>query len=166
MKYIFLLLLLFVLFSGTAAAAFAAPAAAATATTEAATFPTRATVEAQLGRKLKFFERVVYGVAKRKAKRQARRAERGERRTGPVSALSIITFALGVVGLAFLFTSASVVSLILGLGALITGVISLVQFGGKDEYKRGRGLAIAGLAAVPGTIILIVLLLAAAFAAS
>ena len=155
--------ILFVLFAAVlslpARAAFAAPAVAADAPTET-TFPTRAIVEAELGRKMKFRERVVYGILKRKAKRRAKQ-QTYQGRTGPVSALAIVSLVLGVLGIISIFLSSLALFTTLALGALVTGIIALVRFGGVDEYKRGRGLAIAGLAAVPGFIILGVLLLVA-----
>lgn len=159
MRFSFILLLFGLLATAPVSAAFVAEAPAAPAAQE---FPTRTAVEAELGRKMKFTERVLYGVAKRKYRRQVRRAERrGEQRAdGPVASLAIVSGSLALASLLALFLGpvGGILYFLLGLAALITGIIALVQFGGKNNYMRGRGLAIAGVAAPFGFLLLLILI--------
>ena len=143
------------------AAGVAAPAPGSPAVAPA--FPSRVTVERQLGRRLKFKERIIYRMAERKATRRARRARSSEN-DGPYAALSVVSFGLAVLGLLLVaggFTVAifvGVIGLILAGAAVVTAVISLFKFAGRHSYKRGRGFAIAALALLFGPLLLVALL--------
>lgn len=115
----------------------------------------REALEAKLGRKLKFKERIVYGILKRKVKRQQKRQARG----GPVDGLALGSFIAGLLTLVLLLVS-SPVSLLTGLVALILGIVGLGRFRRNPEFRTGKGYAIAGIAIGGGLIFFFLLVLA------
>jgi len=140
MRPLFVFLLL--IFSTTAAtAALATPAEEPVPIETMTTTFDRKSVEARLGRKLRFSERIVLGVMKRKAKRRARSGKR----SGPMDALALTSFGLGLLTIISSFTGITALFVFFGLGAIVSGIIALVNLGGKSDYKRGRGFAIAGI---------------------
>jgi hypothetical protein len=154
-----LTLLLSVFITTTTSAALSAPAVApVTVEVVAPTFDRKA-IEAQLGRKLNFAERIVFGVAERKAKRRAQAGVRN----GPVDALAVVSFGLGLLSIITTFVGGGGLFVLFGLGAIVTGVISLIKLSGKQDYKGGRGFAIAGIAIPIGWLLLLVLLVLALF---
>lgn len=152
MKHLLSLMLL-ISISTTSFAALSGPTASPVVAETKTPDLDRKTIEAQLGRKLNFAERIVLGSVKRKAKRQARRGQR----SGPFDALAIVSFGLGVLTILSTFTLSGVLFILSGLGAIITGIVALVNLGGKNDYKRGRGFAIAGIAAPVASLALLFL---------
>ena len=147
-----LLLLFFTLNVTFAQAAVAAPPAAVAPTqTLSAAELTRDAVEAKLGRKLKFKERIALSVVRGKVKRAERR--QAKPRGGSTDGLAIASFVLGVLGLFLLFPA---------IPALILGIISLGRYE-RQEYYTGKGLAIAGVI-MGGLVIFAVLLVVGLFA--
>jgi len=137
-----LLVFLLLIFSTTAAtAALATPVEETVASKTNATTFDRKAVEARLGRKLRFSERIALGVIKRKANRRAR----SRKRSGPMDALALTSFGLGILTIIGSLTGSAALFVLLGLGAIVSGVVSLINLGGKSDYKRGRGFAIAGI---------------------
>jgi hypothetical protein len=110
-------------------------------------------VEARLGRKLKFKEKVGLWILKKRVKRQERRAKRAQRGTGPVDGLAIASFICGILG--FLGITA--------IAAVVLGIISLSGFSRDPGFRTGRGFAIAGIV-LGGLTILGFLLLVTFFA--
>lgn len=143
--------LFFLLFAGlhslTAAAAVASPAPIAQEVTSADL--SRDAVEAKLGRKLKFKERIALSVARGKMKRSERRKARG----GSTDGLAIASFVCGILGLFLFFTA---------IPALVLGIISLGRYN-RGEYYTGKGLAITGVV-LGGLVLFLVFLLIGLFA--
>ena len=102
-----------------------------TATADVASLDRHA-VEANLGRKLTLKERVAFGIAKRKARRDARRAQETSQGNG----MAVAGFVCSLVGL-FLF------GIILGPLGIVFSAIGLSK--AKKEGRPLRGLALAGL---------------------
>lgn len=150
------ILVLTLLFTLSITSAVSAAVVAPPAVSAEAAIPSRADLEAQLGRKLTFSERVAVKVLARKQKKQAKKANRpGD---GYGNGMAIAGFVLGVLSLLGL-------SIIAGIPAIIFSAIGLRK--ANREGRPHRGLAIAGL--VCGIIsvallLLLVLILAAAFA--
>lgn len=122
---------------------------------------TREAVEAKLGRKLKFKERLGLSVARGKVKRAERRREKGKPQAGgPTDGMAIASLVLGILGLIFIIPA---------LPALILGILSLNRINRNPQYLRGKGMAIAGIVMggiVVAALLIIVLLLALLFAAA
>jgi hypothetical protein len=155
MRFPILVTLLFV-FAGTANAAFA-PAVATTPeveTTLTSTDLSRDAVEAKLGRKLKFKERVALSIVRGKAKRAERRKAKGQNDGGVTDGFAIASLVCGVLGLFLLFPA---------IPALVFGIISLGKIEEEKYYRKGKGMAIAGIA-LGGVVILTFLLLVGIFA--
>lgn len=141
-------------------AARAAVQPASVSTTEAAGFPERGMVEKQIGRKLGFGERIAYSIAKRKWKQEQRRAqgqEEGKRRTSGAAVVSAITGALSwVLILGALSSTTAFLALLLGLTAIITGIVGIVRVDRNPEVLKGKGWGIAGLILGIGFFILVI----------
>lgn len=145
-------LLLFILFASisTTSAAVAPAKNATPATTQlTAADLTRDAVEARIGRKLKFKERIALSMVRGKAKRAERRQVRG----GATDGLAIASLVCGILGL-FLFW--------LAVPALVLGIISLDRYS-NGIYHTGKGIAIAGIV-LGGIVILAILVVLVLFA--
>lgn len=157
MRYAFFFLLLISL-STTSQAAFTPATDAEASTTEALTSSdlTREAVEAKLGRKLKFKERVGLSIARGKVKRAERRKAKGKKpqASGPTDGFAIASLVLGVLGFFFLIPA---------IPALILGIISLGRINRDPQYLKGKGMAIAGIV-MGGVVIIAILILVLAFA--
>lgn len=155
MRFSILVTLLFV-FTGTANAAFApavvSPPATETALTSADL--SRDAVEAKLGRKLKFKERVALSIVRGKAKRTERRKAKGQNDAGVTDGFAIASLVCGILGL-FLFY--------LAVPALVFGIISLGKIEEEKYYRKGKGMAIAGIV-LGGLVILAFILIIGFFA--
>lgn len=82
---------------------------------------------------------------------------------GKTNTLALISGIAGLLGLVLLFIpSVSVISILLGLGAIITGFVGKSQL--RRNGERGNGWAITGI--VSGILIFFILLLAVIFIAS
>ncbi len=102
----------------------------------------RKTLEKQLGRKLKFSERLAAGMINRKARRLARQYERGQR---PVDGVAVASLGAGLSALLLMVALASPVSLLFASLAIVLGIVGLVRFRNNPQFRRGKGFAIAGL---------------------
>lgn len=122
----------------------------------------RQAVEARLGRKLKFTERVGLSVARGKMKRSERRAAKKAKGAAPVDGFAVVSAGLTIIGIALFVIllgeiTAILFPLLLGLMAGVFGLISLGRFKRNPQLRSGKGLAIAGL--VMGGVVMLVLLL-------
>jgi len=151
MKILFTLLLLAATFVP-AHAAFAV-ANPSTTITPAQQFE-RQHVEQQLGRKLKFKERIALSIIRGKAKRQSRRAAKIAAGGSPVDGYAIASLVCGILGIITFFTA---------VPALVLGIISLGRFKRDPQYRTGKGMAIAGVV-LGGLVVFAVLLIIAIFA--
>lgn len=113
-------------------------------------------VEQQLGRKLKFKERIALSIVRGKAKRQARREKKAAAGTNPVDGYAVASLVCGILGLLTIFTA---------IPALVLGIISLGRFKRDPQYRSGKGMAIAGVV-LGGLVLFAVLLIVAIVAAS
>lgn len=149
----FLLFCLFA-FTGTPAqAAFSVPPVAQEVKSESPQLE-RAFVEQQLGRKLKFKERIALSIVRGKAKRQKLRAAKIAAGGGPVDGYAVASLVCGILGF---FTG------ITAIAAIVLGIISLGRFKRDPQFRTGRGMAIAGIA-LGGLVIIAVLVAILAFA--
>lgn len=151
MKY---LLILLVLICGmtTASAAFAPvqPVIPQPTTSVNIENLSRTALEARLGGKLTFKERIGLSVARGKAKRAERRAKQGKV-DRPESGMALISFFLGllsVLSVLLLFVTEAEaffsIFLILSPIALIVSLVTLL-FWNRNPQRKGKGLAIAGV---------------------
>ena len=111
-------------------------------------------IEARLGRKLKFKEKIGLWILKKRVKRQERRAKRAQRGGGPVDGLAIASFVCGILGFLIGWPA---------IAALVLGIVSLSGFNRNPGFRRGKGYAIAGII-MGGVVILAVLVIVAIFA--
>ena len=109
--------------------------------------PTRADLEAKLGRKLTFRERIAVKVLNRQQKKRARKAGRPEKGYG--NGMAIAGFVCGVLSLLGL-------GIFLGIPAIIFSAIGLKR--ANREGRPHRGLAIAGLVCGIVSVVLFLLL--------
>jgi hypothetical protein len=116
----------------------------------------RAQVEQQLGRKLKFKERVALSVVRGKAKRQARRAAKAAAGVSPVDGYAVASLICGILGFFTFFTA---------IPALVLGIISLGRFNRDPQYRSGKGMAVAGVI-LGGLVLFAVLLILGIIAAT
>jgi hypothetical protein len=144
-RFLIVTLLFVSAFTTSASAAVAAPPAAVQETTL-----TRADLEAELGRKLTFRERLAVKAIARQQKKQARKASRGGRGYG--NGMAIAGFVCGILSLLGF-------GIFLGIPAIIFSAIGLGK--ANREGRPHRGLAIAGLVcgiiSVAATVLLIAL---------
>ncbi len=112
----------------------------------------RAYVEQQLGRKLKFKERIALSIVRGKAKRQNRRAAKIAAGEKPVDGYAVASLVCGI--LAF-FT------VITGVAAIVLGIIALGRFKRDPQFRTGKGMAIAGI--ITGSLVIIGFLALIAF---
>ncbi|WP_216650004.1 DUF4190 domain-containing protein [Lewinella sp. W8] len=152
MKLVFLLPLFLVSFAAGGAAVAPAPANQTAGITLADLDKDR--VEARLGRKLKFREKVGLWILKKRVKRQERRARRAQRGAGPVDGLALASFICGILGFLIGWPA---------IAALVLGIVSLSGFNRNPGFRTGKGFAIAGIV-LGGVVILAVLTVVAIFA--
>jgi len=154
MRFSFLFVLLITL-STSSRAAFVPAAAADAETTVTSADLTREAVEAKLGRKLKFKERLGLSVARGKMKRAERRKAKGKPRAdGPTDGMAIASLVLGILGLLFIIPA---------VPALVLGILSLSRIKRNPQYLKGKGMAIAGI--VMGGLVVAIILIAVLFIA-
>ncbi|SER00505.1 DUF4190 domain-containing protein [Neolewinella agarilytica] len=116
----------------------------------------RAHVEQQLGRKLKFKERIGLSIIRGKAKRQARRAAKTAAGGSPVDGYAVASLVCGILGFFTFFTA---------IPALVLGIIALGRFNRDPQYRSGKGMAIAGVI-LGGLVLFAVLLIIGILAAT
>ncbi len=156
MRHLFLLLFL-TFIAGPLDAALAAPVVPTNSI--ALTDFSREAVEAQLGRKLKFTERIALSIVRKKAKKQARKKTKRGSGDGTVTDVpSLVAMVCGILG--FLGIWVTLFAGLLGVAALILGIIGLGRFKKEPGYRKGKGFAIAGIV-LGGTLIALLLLVAA-----
>jgi hypothetical protein len=109
-------------------------------------------MEAHLGRKLKFGERIALGIVKRKARKQQRRNENN----GITDGLAVASLVVGIGSILLLAGGIGILTAIIGL---IMGIVSLGRINRNPEFRTGKGLAIAGIAINGGVIFLVILVL-------
>lgn len=133
---------LFSFSSAEAAVVVVAPEAAQQTMTSSEVLARKA-VEARLGRKLTFRERIGLGIVRAKAKRQQRRAARGKAvaNGGKLDSISLIAGILGILTIPALFLG--LLGGVFALGALIMGIIGLTRTP-RDGFRSGKGWAIVG----------------------
>lgn len=126
-------------------------------------------MEAKMGRKLKFKERLMFSVLKRTLKkgkkRQARaKAKKSKDEGKQVSGLAIASVILGGLALFLLLlgfvgiANVAFIGLLLAIPGLITGIIGLKKVNKNPETLKGSGMAIAGLS-MSATVIFVMILL-------
>ena len=93
--------------------------------------------EKQLGRKLKFKERLGFMLMKGRINKELEKNSNKEGEKLPTDGLAITSFIFGIVGVFF-------AGLIFGLLAIIFGVLSLEKIKRSNGRVKGKGLAIAG----------------------
>lgn len=137
MRYFALLLFLFVFTPGqTNAAAVAAPVSQITGATPLS----RTELETQLGRKLKFSERIAFGVLKGKLRKQAKTAAP----EGKTDGLAIASFVIGLASILLLFANG--LGFLTAITGLVLGIVSLGRINRNPGFRSGSGFAIAGIA--------------------
>ncbi len=143
----FLLLCLFVFTGPPAQAAFSVYTPVEEVESESPQLE-RAYVEQELGRKLKFKERVALSILRGKAKRQKRRAAKIAEGKKPVDGFAVASLVCGI--LAF-------VTVITGAAAIVLGIVALGRFKRDPQFRSGKGMAVAGI--ITGALVLIAFLL-------
>lgn len=113
----------------------------------------RAAMEAHLGRKLKFSERIALGIIKRKARKQQRRNQNN----GVTDGMAVASLVVGIGSILLLAGGIGILTAIIGL---ILGIVSLGRINRNPEFRTGKGLAIAGIAINGGVIFLVILVIA------
>jgi ABC-type dipeptide/oligopeptide/nickel transport system permease component len=109
----------------------------------------RATLEAELGRKLTFKERIGFRIVNKQLKKQAKRADKRAKgkaggKNGEVNKrMAVLAFIFGLVGI----TLGAIVPFVflLVIPGLILGIIALNRANQYPDEYGGRGLAIAGI---------------------
>lgn len=167
MRYLLFLFLALGL-SLSADAALASPVATpATEVAVSADALSRKAIEAKLGRRLTFKERIGLSIARSQAKRSERRAQRAAAGGRPVSGLALGSFAAGLLSILALITASSfgaLLWLILIPTSIVLGIVALTQWKRHPE-RSGRGFAIAGIA-IGGTWLVFIAVVIALIAAS
>lgn len=155
-RYLLLLFTACLFFATPLDAALAGPVLPAQAETVSAIDLSLETVEAKLGRKLKFTERIALSIVRGKAKKQARK----QAKNGPdgmvVDGISLTSMILGI--LAFVGVFVSGFAFFFALGALVLGIIGLNRINQSPDYRTGNGFAIAGIALGGAWLVLAILL--------
>ena len=118
----------------------------------------REAVEAKLGRKLKFTERVALSLVRKKAKKQAKRAARGKADGRVTDTMSLVSMILGILGL--VLAVVTIYGGLLSVAALVLGIIGLSRIRRAPDLLKGKGFAIAGIV-LGGAYVALVLLIVA-----
>lgn len=156
MRYLTLLIFLFVFTFGHG---YAAVVAAPVSPVAEATQLNRAELETQLGRKLKFSERIAFGILKKKASKQKNAAE-GD---GQTDGLAVTSFVIGIASILLLFANG--IGFLTAIAGLVLGIVALGRINRNPGFRSGKGMAIAGIA-INGGLIFLTLLLVAIFIAT
>ncbi|MGB4847419.1 MAG: DUF4190 domain-containing protein [Saprospiraceae bacterium] len=100
----------------------------------------RAQIESQLGRKLKFKERIALSILKSKIRHAEKKGHAfpSEYSQSSTEGFAIAGFVIGIV-------SVLLISLLFGILAIVFSAISLSKIRKYDGLYKGRGLATAGL---------------------
>jgi hypothetical protein len=153
MKFPLLLICCFFLSVGQLEAALGAPPVSVETETVHSTNVSldRAAMEAHLGRKLKFTERIALGIAKRNARKQQKRVQND----GVTDGLAIASFITGLGSILLLFVGG--LGFFTAIAGLVMGIVSLGRINRNPEFRKGEGLAIAGIAINGGLIFLVLL---------
>ena len=159
MRALFLMFTLSFFFAPPLSAALTAPVAEAAPAPSSTFTPadlSRKAVEARLGRKLKFTERIALSIVRKKAKKQARkRAENGPEDGTITDVPSLLAMIFGILGIIFTFLIG--VGILFSIAALVLGIVGLSRVKREAGYRKGKGFAIAGI--VLGGLVLLLLLL-------
>lgn len=155
MRFLFLLISLTVFSAAPLGAALAAPVPPVEPATITAADLSRDAVEARIGRKLKFSERIALSVVRGKVKRQARKRAKAGPDGTVVDAPSLLSMILGI--LAFAVAIFTPFAFFLAIAALVLGIVGLGRVKRAEGYRTGKGFAVAGI--VLGGIWLVLLLL-------
>ncbi len=124
-------------------AALAAPAVPTAGATALTADLSREAVEAQLGRKLKFSERIALSIVRKKAKKQARKLAKND----PATVLDVPSLLSMIFGIfAFILTPFTAFAIFPAIAALVLGIIGLGRVKREEGYRTGKGFAIAGIA--------------------
>lgn len=159
MKLLPILVCLFLFTTGQGRAAVAAPPVVVENSVTETTSLNRADLEAQLGRKLKFTERIAFGMLKKKARKQ-QKAAAGD---GKTDGLAVTSFVVGVASILLLFANG--IGFLTAIVGLVLGIVALSRINRNPGFRSGKGLAIAGIAINGGLIFLTLLALAIVIAA-
>ncbi|TXF91779.1 DUF4190 domain-containing protein [Neolewinella aurantiaca] len=117
----------------------------------------REAVENQLGRKLRFRERVALGIVRGKARKQARKQRRQGSDGTVVDGLALTSMILGI--LAFVGVAFGGFTLLFALGALVLGIVGLGRIKKSYGYRTGKGYAIAGIVLGGAWLVLVLLII-------
>lgn len=155
-RYFLLLFTACLFFAAPLEAALAAPALPAqTETISAVEHLSREAVEAKLGRKLKFTERIALSVVRGKAKKQARKLAKNGPDGTKVDGLSLASMILGILSIVGLVLVP--VAILFAIAALVLGIIGLSNINRNPGYLSGRGYAITGIVLGGGLLFLVML---------
>ncbi|WP_020567289.1 DUF4190 domain-containing protein [Neolewinella persica] len=105
--------------------------------------PDRAGMEARLGRKLRFSERI------------ARKQQKQAQKNGVTDGLGVASFIVGL-GSIMLLTAGGL-GFLTAIAGLVIGIVSLGRINRNPEFRTGKGFAIAGIAINGGLIFLTLL---------
>lgn len=122
--------------------------------------PDRAQIESQLGRKLKFKERIALSILKSKIRHAEKKGQ-----TLPLDYSQSSTEGFAIAGFVIGIVSLLLISLLFGILAIVFSAISLSKIRKYDGLYKGRGLATAGLVMgiVAVSLFIVVIALALAF---
>ena len=143
----FLLFCLFVFSGPPAQAAFSVSTVAQEVESESPQLE-RAYLEQELGRKLKFKERIALSILRGKAKRQKRRAAKIAEGKKPVDGFAVASLVCGILAFVTVITAAAAIPL---------GIIALGRFKRDPQFRSGKGMAVAGI--ITGSLVIIAFLL-------
>jgi hypothetical protein len=127
-------------------AALAAPVSVAQTALSPGADLSREAVEAKLGRKLKFTERIGLSMVRKKARKATRKQLKSSPDGRIVDGLSLTSMILGILAFLGVITGLSWFSLVFAVGALVLGIIGLGRVNRDPGYLKGKGFAIAGIA--------------------
>ncbi|MFK8165501.1 MAG: DUF4190 domain-containing protein [Lewinella sp.] len=154
MKFLLFLFCCVLLSVGHLEAALAAPPIAVSDAASAPPLMDRTAIEAHLGRRLKFTERIAFRVLQRKARKQQKKTQNN----GLTDGLAVTSLVVGLGSIILLF--ANFLGFFTAIVGLILGIISLARINRNPEFRTGKGLAIAGIAINGGVVFLTLLAIA------